>query len=129
MDMSGENRRRRKLGLGGNDVKRLTRNITGSNYTIYCDNYFTSATLFHDLQNKICACGTYNATRKCYPSDLKAKAKSGIGSRGSTEYRQDGKMLVILWQDMKTVLSTNCRPHSETPIYRKQRSGLRVDVP
>ena len=54
----------RELGLGGNVVKRLTRNITGHNYTIYCDNYFTSATLFHDLlQNKIYACGTYNATR------------------------------------------------------------------
>ena len=77
----------RELGLGGNVVKRLTRNITWHNYTIYCDNYFTSATLFHDLQDKIYACGTYNATRKCYPSDLKAKAKSGIGSHGSTEYR------------------------------------------
>ena len=77
-------------------MKRHTRNITGHNYTIYCDNYFTSATLFHDLQDKIYACGTYNATRKCYPSDLKAKAKSGIGSRGSTEYRQDGNILVTL---------------------------------
>ena len=69
--------------------------------------------------------------KKCYPSDLKAKAKSGIGSRGSTEYRQDGNMLVILWQDTKTVsvLSTNCQPHSETPVSRKQRNGSRVDVP
>ena len=38
----------RELGLGGNVVKRLTRNITGHNYTIYCDNY-TIVTLFHDL--------------------------------------------------------------------------------
>ena len=62
---------------------------------------------------------------------LKAKAKSGIGSRGSTEYRQDGNMLVTLWQDTKTisVLSTSCQPHSETPVSRKQRNGSRVDVP
>ena len=35
-------------------MKRLTRNVTGHNYTVYCDNFFTSATLFCDLlQDKI----------------------------------------------------------------------------
>ena len=122
----------RELGLGGNVVKRLTRNITGHNYTVYCDNYFTSATLFRDfLQDKIYACGTYNATRKCYPNDLKGKAKSEIGSHGNAEYRQDGNLLMTLWQDTRTVsvLSTNCQPHSETPVSRRQKNGARVDVP
>ena len=35
----------RELGLGGNVVKWLTRNITGHNYTVYCDNFFTSSPL------------------------------------------------------------------------------------
>ena len=35
----------RELGLGGNVVKRLTCNITGHHYIVYCDNFFTSATL------------------------------------------------------------------------------------
>ena len=36
----------REFGLGGNVVKRLTRNITGRHHNIiYCDNFFTRATL------------------------------------------------------------------------------------
>ena len=39
-------------------------------------------------------------------------------------------MLVTLWQGTKTVsvLSTNCQPHSETPVSRWQ-NGARIDVP
>ena len=110
-----------ELGLGGNVVKRLTRNIIGHNYSVYCDNFFTNAALFRDLHSDgIYACGTYNTTRKCYPSDLKEKAKKGLGTRGSTEYRQDGQLVVTLWQDTKTVsiLSTNCQPHSEENVSR-----------
>ena len=121
----------RELGLGGNVVKKLTRHITGHNHIVYCDNFFTNAALFQDLQkDDIYACGTYNSTRKCYPRDLKGKAKSGLGSRGSTEYRQDGNLLVTLWQDTKTVsvLSTNCQPHCEITVSRRQKNGNRVDV-
>ena len=129
---TGKTEGERELGLGGNVVKRLTRNITGHNYAIYCDNFFTSATLFRDLlQDNIYACGTYNATRKCYPSDLKGKAKSRLGTRGNSEYRQDGSLLCTLWQDTKTVsvLSTNCQPHSEAPVSRRQKTGTRINVP
>ena len=71
-----------ELGLGGNVVKKLTRNITGHNYAVYCDNFFTSAALFQDLlADSIYACGTYTI-RKCYPSDLKDKSKKGLGTRG-----------------------------------------------
>ena len=77
----------REFGLGGNVAKRLTRNITGPRHVIYCDNFFTSATLFDDLLNdKIYACGTYNYTRKCYAKDLKALAKSGFKTRGEYKY-------------------------------------------
>ena len=56
-------------------MKKLTRNLTGHNYSIYCDNFFTSAALFRDLlTDSVHACGTYNTTRKCYPGDLKDKA-------------------------------------------------------
>ena len=107
----------RELGLGGNVEKKLTGNIMGNNYTDYCDNFFTSAALFRDLKDDIYTCGTYNATRKCYPHDLKGKAKSHIGSRGACEDRR-GDLLVTLWQDTRTVsvLSTNCQPNSEVPV-------------
>ena len=69
---TGKTEGERELGLGGNVVKMLTRNITGHNYTIYRDNFFTSATLFRDLlQDNIYTCGTYNATCKCYPGVCK----------------------------------------------------------
>ena len=129
---TGKTDGQRELGLGGNVVKKLTRNIIGHNYTVYCDNFFTNAALFQDLlADGIYACGTYNTTRKCYPCDLKQKAKSGLGERGSTEYRQDGQLLVTLWQDTKTVsvLSSNCQPHSEVTISRRQKTGTRVNVP
>ena len=128
---TGKTEGQREFGLGGNVVKTLTQHITGHNHTVYCDNFFTNAALFQDLQNDdIYACGTYNATRKCYPQELKGKAKSGLGSRGATEYRQDGKLLVTLWQDTRTVsfLSTNCQPHSELPVSRRQKNGSRVYV-
>lgn len=70
----------REYGLGSNVGWRLTRNITGHHHAVYCDNFFTSATLFKDLlQDEVYACGTYNHTRKCYPKDLKPLAKSERG--------------------------------------------------
>ena len=45
--------------LGEHVVKDLTRSLVGRNYTIYCDNYFTSEKLFQDLlKESIYACGT-----------------------------------------------------------------------
>ena len=121
----------REYGLGGNVVKRLTRHITGHHHAVYCDNFFTSANLFKDLlQDKIYACGTYNHTCKCYPRDLKPTAKSGLKKRGEYRYRQQGNLLVSLWQDTKTVsvLSTNQSP-SEVSVQRRQKDGSRTQLP
>ena len=105
---TGKSDRQPELGLGGYVVKRLTRNITGHNYIVYCDHFFTNAALFQYLHSDgIYACGTYNSTRKCYPGDLKEKSEKGLGTRGSAEYRQDGQLLVTLWQDTKTVCPFN----------------------
>ena len=121
----------REYGLGGNVVRRLTRNITGHHHTVYCDNFFTGATLFKDLLgDKVYACGTYNHTRKCYPKDLTPIAKSGLKQRGEYRYRQQGNLLVSLWQDTKTVsvLSTNQSP-SEVTVRRRQKDSTRIEVP
>ena len=121
----------REYGLGGNVVKRLTRNITGRNHSVYCDNFFTNAPLFEDLlKDKIYACGTYNYTRKCYPKRLKSQAKTGFKNRGEYRYRQRGNLLVSLWQDTKTVsvLSTNQSP-GEVTVRRRQKDGTPRDVP
>ena len=121
----------REYGLGGNVVKRLTRNITGRNHAVYCDNFFTNAPLFRDLlKDNIYACGTYNYTRKCYPLDLKADARKGLKERGEHRYRQCDNLLVSLWQDTKSVscLSTNHSP-SQVTVLRRQKDGRRTLVP
>lgn len=62
-------------------VKRLTRKITGRHHVIYCDNLFTSATLFDDLlKDKFYTCGTYNYT------------KSGFKTRSEYKYMQRGNL-------------------------------------
>ena len=121
----------REYGLGGNVVKRLTRNITGRNYVVYCDNFFTNAPLFRDLlRDKVYACGTYNRTRKCYPTSLKSDAKKGLKKRGEYRYRQCGNLLVSLWQDTRSVscLSTNESP-SEVTVSCKLKDGKIIDIP
>lgn len=69
---TGKSNGEREYGLGGSVVKKIGRETQRKTiYTIFCDNFFTSAKLFLDLlSDDIYACGTYNRTRKCYPSDV-----------------------------------------------------------
>ena len=46
---------------------------------------------------------TYNHIRKCYPEQLKSRAKSGLENRGEYRYAKNGNLLVSLCQDTKTV--------------------------
>ena len=108
-------------------VKRLMRHITSHHHTVYCDNFFTSTP-----SSKICCwirsmLVAHNHTRKCYPKDLKPLAKAGLKQRGEYHYRQQGNLLVSLWQDTKTVsvLSTNQSP-SEVAVRRRQKDGSRT---
>ena len=65
-------------GFGEKVVKDLTEAISGKNYSIYCDNYFTSVNLFQDLlKRKIYACGTIRSNQKGYPDDIKIYIKKG----------------------------------------------------
>ena len=51
--------------LGYRVVYDLTRNITGKNHYVFCDNFFTSVKLAEDLlQDNIYLCGTTRANRK-----------------------------------------------------------------
>ena len=38
-----------EIDLGGNVVKRLSTQLSGKGYHLYCDNFFTSIPLFEDL--------------------------------------------------------------------------------
>ena len=68
--------------LGERVVKDLTRPLIGRNFTIYCDNFFTSAKLFEDLlSDSIYACGTLRSDRLGYPDEFRPFLKKGLGER------------------------------------------------
>ena len=117
--------------LGERVVKDLTRPLVGKNYTIYCDNYFSSVKLFEDLlSDSIYACGTLRSDRVGYPAEFKKHLKKGFKERGeSIQLRKGTNLVFSLWQDNKmvSVLSTNCQVGKGT-AQRKQKDGTRLTV-
>ena len=73
-------------------------------YTVYLDNWYSSPTLYHMLQQrKTLAVGTVRPNRKWMPKDLKAK------QRGDVDHRSTATgMMALQWKDKKvvTMLST-----------------------
>ena len=120
-----------EVGLGGNVVTRLTRDLVGQHYCVYMDNFFTSIPLFQRLlDDGIYATGTMRTNRKKFPGDLLSVAKKGLASRGDMEFRQDGNMVVTVWQDTKpvTIMSTQHDPDVTATVKRKKGDGSKVDV-
>lgn len=110
-------------GLGERVVKDLTRSIWGKYHHIYCDNYFTSVDLFHELlDNKTYACGTIRTNRKGLPP---AVSKCKLKKQGQVVQRQNDAMVATAWHDKRTVtlLSTNSNPLEMTEVQRKQKDG------
>ncbi|KAJ8305677.1 hypothetical protein KUTeg_016222, partial [Tegillarca granosa] len=70
-------------------------------YHVYCDNYFTSPTLFQELASKQTgACGTLRVNRTCVPKEIKkAKLKKG----DQLVVCRDDKLLYISWNDRRQV--------------------------
>ena len=65
-----------ETGLGARVVKDLTSTLVDKNYHIFCDNFFTSVKLFHQLHsNGIYATGTIRADRRGFPEALKIHVK------------------------------------------------------
>lgn len=99
-----------EVGLGGNVVKSLTRTVIGKHHCVFMDNIFTSIPLFLQLLgDNIYACGTLRSNRKYLPVDVKSTMKKGLSQRGDFVFRQDGNLVVAVWQDTKPVsmLSTD----------------------
>ena len=74
-------------------MKDLARPLVGRNYTIYCDNYFTSVKLFEDLlKESIYTCGTLRTERMRYLEEFKPQIKSrkGLGGRKSQTSTKGG---------------------------------------
>lgn len=109
-------------GLGHEVVTQLTRDITGSYFRVYFDNYFSSVQLMLDLlADKIYACGTVRINRRGFPDDLKGRLKL---QRGQSLTRQRENLTASVWQDKKPVafLSTLSDPRAQVPVTRKHGS-------
>ena len=121
----------KEVGLGGNVVVRLTRDLVGRSYHVFVDNFFSSIDLFLQLlSDKIYATGTLRANRKKFPSDLVPYVKRGLPIRGNMLHRQDGNISVVLWQDTKPVLMTSTAHDPTTTITttRKKTNGSTISI-
>ena len=128
---TGRKGERTEVGLGGSVVTRLTRDLVGKHYHIYMDSFFSSVSLYHDLLlDNIYGTGTLRTHRRNFPPALKECAKKGLGCRGDREVRQDGNVVVTVWQDTRpvTFISSGHNPEHTTSVRRKKGDGSIVHV-
>ena len=128
---TGKNGEKQEFGLGGRVVKDLTRDITGVNHIVNCDNYFTSPELFESLlADGLYARGTVRENRKGYP---KGMLNSDLKQQGQSVSAQKGEMVATRWRDKRIIcfLSTIDNGTEKTSVLRKSRegNGRLVDAP
>ena len=115
-----------ETGLGARVVKDLTSTLVDH---IFCDNFFTSVNLFHQLHsNGIYATGTIRADRHGFPEALKLHVKKGLRERGESKIQQseiNPNLTVCFWQDSKpiTACSTFCQTTPLDTVERTMKNG------
>ena len=113
-------------GLGERVVSQLCKEIEGYNYHVYCDNFFTSVSLFESLlEHHVYACGTVRRDRKGFPNALKHVQ---LSQRGEYQAMQRNELVATVWRDKKDVvtLSTQSNPTTDHQVLRRQKDGTRV---
>ena len=109
-------------------IKDLTRKIKPKNYHVFCDNFFTSFSLFRDLlANDLYACNTIRTHRKGFPNDLKEYIVYNELERGESITSQcvnQTNMITTVWQDTKLVSATltNAQPLPHNEVTRRMKT-------
>jgi len=102
-----EGEQRTENGLSYDVVTSLVQGLDKQGYRLYCDNFYTSPTLFRFLKlNGIEACGTAVTNRREFPEKLKPYIKilgKASVERGEGRWFRDGELVHILWRDTKVV--------------------------
>ena len=117
----------REYGLGESVVLCLTEQYRGKQHRVFCDNYFSSPTLFNELlQHGLYACGTVRQDRVGFPEAL----RNTNLSRGESMFRQSNFLTATVWKDKKPVhiISTLSQPGEVGSVLRKEKDGSRVTV-
>ena len=92
---------------------------------------FSSVCLYRKILVDFIYCtGTICTNRRNFPPALKQCVKKGLGCRGDREVRQDGNIVVTVWQDTRpvTFISSGHNPACTTPVRRKKIDGSTVEV-
>lgn len=91
-----EGEQRTENGLSYDVVTSLVQGLDKQGYRLYCDNFYTSATLFRFLKlNGIEACETA-VTNRLEPYIIKILCKASV-ERGEGRWFRDGELVHILW--------------------------------
>ena len=108
-------RRKKEIGLTQRVCENLVEDIHTRNHILYIDKFYTSIDLAKSLLEKgMYICGSFNAGRKNFPTDLKpnkkvSKKKDPVRSlqRGDSLARQStcGTMNAVAWMDSAVVLN------------------------
>ena len=103
---------------------KLLKGLENKGHHVYCDNYYSSPTLFADLRkNGFGACGTLHLNRKGVPNPMKSKAKM---TRGQVKSLVKNGTLFVNWMD-KRVVSLISTIHSTSRMVQVLRRSRRGD--
>lgn len=130
---TGKEQGRSETGLSSRVVFDLMTPFLDKGYHLYVDNFYTSASLFHDLFERCTyACGTLRINRKYSPKEISLPRNCNIGT---SDWTMAGPILAQSWKDSKEVffLSTIHNPEYEPHIpeanRRVKRRGGEVTCP
>ena len=134
-----ESQARSGKGLAYDVVLSLIQPFTYQGYQLYCDNFYSSPTLFEDLRKvDIAATGTVQKNRRGIPTSVKqlhdALSRSDV-PRGTGYYIRHEGIVYVSWRDSKcvTIMSTAHMGSSDSTTKRRVKGANGVtqvqDVP
>ena len=108
----------KSIGLAHSVVLHLTKDLVGKGYHVYCDNFYSSPSLFLQLHTMgIGACGTARIDRRGVPLHFQ-KAKL---QKGEIMTYNDGPLMGLKWQDKRQVVMLSTI-HDATIIEKRRRT-------
>ena len=123
-------------GLGYDVVMQLMDGLFHQGFHLFCDNFYSSPTLFNDLFEKGCfATGTVKENCVGFPSQFGNKLPKK-GERGTMRWDRDGQLMFAKWKDTKDVcvLSTYHEATGTDQAKRRKKidgkyQEMLVDIP
>jgi hypothetical protein len=110
-------------------VIRMVQQYQDQQYILFTDNWFTSPTLLHALQERgIRMCGSVKSNRKGLPKITKGAVKAL--HKGEWIQRQKDDMTLAIWKDQKAIwlLYNHISPGASANLDRWNETGEQVSV-